>query len=387
MAKAVNVTPERGDAMPRAKDFDGDESKGKEVDKKTGDGISIMTTVARNWLITQNNADKYGVDMSKDGILTLLNDLVSKGRISAMIHRKEQSLVTDENGNHTLHDHLAIRIPNQSTGHQIYKYFPHAALQPCQENFLSIVKYVRKDTSGYWYKVHPEKLGEKLPDDQANYWQWGDIPEEAKTSSEDETQKGDNINALIVAAITEGLSDAEIMVKYPNSWRRPAELRKVRFAIMSQKYRPIYRDMTVVYIVANRLPRQVYELYPSDFRTYVVSDYTHPWDSYCAEETVVLLNFTGQMPWPELQRLMSGNYCTLPARFSDAVACYTTLIIVSPLTPKGLQKAKTYDTSNIETYLTNLRIYNDLEDAGTDYIRDPNTGIWRQLYLLPPHTP
>lgn len=387
MAKAVNVTPERGDAMPRAKDFDGDESKGKEVDKKTGDGISIMTTVARNWLITQNNADKYGVDMSKDGILTLLNDLVSKGRISAMIHRKEQSLVTDENGNHTLHDHLAIRIPNQSTGHQIYKYFPHAALQPCQENFLSIVKYVRKDTSGYWYKVHPEKLGEKLPDDQANYWQWGDIPEEAKASSEDETQKGDNINALIVAAITEGLSDAEIMVKYPNSWRRPAELRKVRFAIMSQKYRPIYRDMTVVYIVANRLPRQVYELYPSDFRTYVVSDYTHPWDSYCAEETVVLLNFTGQMPWPELQRLMSGNYCTLPARFSDAVACYTTLIIVSPLTPKGLQKAKTYDTSNIETYLTNLRIYNDLEDAGTDYIRDPNTGIWRQLYLLPPHTP
>ena len=387
MAKAVNVTPERGDAMPRAKDFDGDESKGKEVDKKTGDGISIMTTVARNWLITQNNADKYGVDMSKDGILTLLNDLVSKGRISAMIHRKEQSLVTDENGNHTLHDHLAIRIPNQSTGHQIYKYFPHAALQPCQENFLSIVKYVRKDTSGYWYKVHPEKLGEKLPDDQANYWQWGDIPEEAKASSEDETQKGDNINALIVAAITEGLSDAEIMVKYPNSWRRPAELRKVRFAIMSQKYRPIYRDMTVVYIVANRLPRQVYELYPSDFRTYVVSDYTHPWDSYCAEETVVLLNFTGQMPWPELQRLMSGNYCTLPARFSDAVACYTTLIIVSPLTPKGLLKAKTYDTSNIETYLTNLRIYNDLEDAGTDYIRDPNTGIWRQLYLLPPHTP
>lgn len=387
MAKTVNVTPERGDAMPRAKDFDGDESKGKEVDKKTGDGISIMTTVARNWLITQNNADKYGVDMSKDGILTLLDDLVSKGRISAMIHRKEQSLVTDENGNHTLHDHLAIRIPNQSTGHQIYKYFPHAALQPCQENFLSIVKYVRKDTSGYWYKVHPEKLGEKLPDDQANYWQWGDIPEEAKASSEDETQKGDNINALIVAAITEGLSDAEIMVKYPNSWRRPAELRKVRFAIMSQKYRPIYRDMTVVYIVANRLPRQVYELYPSDFRTYVVSDYTHPWDSYCAEETVVLLNFTGQMPWPELQRLMSGNYCTLPARFSDAVACYTTLIIVSPLTPKGLQKAKTYDTSNIETYLTNLRIYNDLEDAGTDYIRDPNTGIWRQLYLLPPHTP
>ena len=387
MAKAVNVTPERGDAMPRAKDFDGDESKGTEVDKKTGDGISIMTTVARNWLITQNNADKYGVDMSKDGILTLLNDLVSKGRISAMIHRKEQSLVTDENGNHTLHDHLAIRIPNQSTGHQIYKYFPHAALQPCQENFLSIVKYVRKDTSGYWYKVHPEKLGEKLPDDQANYWQWGDIPEEAKASSEDETQKGDNINALIVAAITEGLSDAEIMVKYPNSWRRPAELRKVRFAIMSQKYRPIYRDMTVVYIVANRLPRQVYELYPSDFRTYVVSDYTHPWDSYCAEETVVLLNFTGQMPWPELQRLMSGNYCTLPARFSDAVACYTTLIIVSPLTPKGLLKAKTYDTSNIETYLTNLRIYNDLEDAGTDYIRDPNTGIWRQLYLLPPHTP
>ena len=90
---------------------------------------------------------------------------------------------------------------------------------------------------------------------------------------------------------------------------------------MSQKYRPIYRDMTVVYIVANRLPRQVYELYPSDFRTYVVSDYTHPWDSYCAEETVVLLNFTGQMPWPELQRLMMKHFSKMSIYRSTVWLC------------------------------------------------------------------
>lgn len=369
--------------MPRAKDFDGDESKGKEVDKKTGDGISIMTTVARNWLITQNNADKYGVDMSKDGILTLLDDLISKGRISAMIHCKEQSLVTDENGNHTLHDHLAIRIPNQSTGHQIYKYFPHAALQPCQENFLSIVKYVRKDTSGYWYKIHPEKLGEKLPDDQANYWQWGDIPEDAKANRSDEPQKVDNVNALIVAAIVEGLSDAEIMVKYPNSWRRPAELRKVRFAIMSQKYRSLYRNLNVVYVQANMPPKQLHTLYSADRDTYVVSDYTHPWDSYCAEKTVVLLDFVGQIPWPELRRLMSGNYCTLPARFSDAVACYTTLILITPISPSDMRAFKSYANHDMESYLTHIRTYDDLDDTGTYYTRDPQTHRWMRQYLLP----
>lgn len=371
--------------MPRAVDYDGDESCSTTVDRASGKGVSVLGIKARNWLITQNNADKYGVDMSRDAILQLLAPLIGKDRIAAIAHIREQSLLTDDSNSnhHTLHDHLAIRIPNQAYGGQLYKYFPHAALLPCNADFSSIVSYIRKDTSGLWYKTHPEKLGERLPPDQANYWQWGDVPTGADHHA-DHQKKTDNLNAQIMEAIIAGKTDAEIMMAYPYAWRRPAELRKVRYAVMSQRYRSVYRDLKVIYIQANMPPKQIHTLFAATRDTYVVSDYTHPWDSYSAETTVVLLDFCGQVAWPELRRLMSGNYCTLQARFSDAVACYVNLLIVSPLSPEGLRDCKSYEDNRLIDYLTNIRIYNDLDDYGTDYIRDAETGNWRQQYLLPP---
>ena len=151
---------------------------------------------------------------------------------------------------------------------------------------------------------------------------------------------------------------------------------------MSAKYRSVYRDLTIIYVQANTSPKQLHALYPADRDTYVVSDYTHPWDSYCAEKTVVLLEFVGQLPWPELRRLMSGNYCTLPARFSDAVACYTTLIIISPISFQDFMSIKTYESNNMESYLTHIRIYDDLDDLGSFFARDQKTLRWTRQYLL-----
>lgn len=372
--------------MPRAIDYDGDESCSTTIDRVNGKGMSVLGVKARNWLVTQNNAEKYGVDMSRDAILQLLNPLISAGRISAMAHAKEQSLdVNSIDGNHTLHDHLAIRIPHQAYGGQLYKYFPHAALMPCDSNFSSIVKYIQKDTTGAWYTSHPEKLGERLPPDQADYWVWGDIPDTPTNSAaKKDTRSGGKLDVHIIEAIKAGWSDAEIMMAYPYAWRRPGELRKVRYAMMSQQYRSVYRDLKTIYIEANMPPKQIHTLYAATRDTYVVSDYIHPWDSYSSEATVVLLDFRGQFPWPALRRLMSGNYCTLQARFSDAVACYTNLLIVSPLSLQSLQKCKSYENSCLIDYLTNIRIYNDLDDYGTDYIRDTETGNWQQQYLLPP---
>ena len=130
-------------------------------------------------------------------------------------------------------------------------------------------------------------------------------------------------------------------------------------------------------------PKQLHTLYSADRDTYVVSDYTHPWDSYCAEKTVVLLDLVGQIPWPELRRLMSGNYCTLPARFSDAVACYTTLILITPISPSDMRAFKSYANHDMESYLTHIRTYDDLDDTGTYYTRDPQTHRWMRQYLLP----
>ena len=58
--------------MARAKDFDGMANEAETIDRQTDKGVSILTEKGRVWLITQNNPEKYGVDMSKDGIMALL---------------------------------------------------------------------------------------------------------------------------------------------------------------------------------------------------------------------------------------------------------------------------------------------------------------------------
>ena len=235
---------------------------------------------------------------------------------------------------------------------------------------------VRTDKiDGYTYSVICPKLennflGVKIPGSRKSK-----DNQSSKTLSED-----------IMKAIREGKNDADILILYPTIWNRSAELRKIRFSIMSQKYRSVYRDLNCIYIEANFPPKETYKLFSHTPDTYVVSDYTHPWDSYCAESTVVLTDYTGQFPWFDIRRILSGNYCTLPARFSDAVACYTTIIIISPLSIEELcASGKDYDAAALASYITHFRCYLDIDDVGTDNIANPTSGEWEQLYLLPPH--
>lgn len=345
---------------------------------------SILGTKARLWLITINNPQNHGISLEQSEILERFKEDIKTGRVTYVASVMEQSLTVDENDKHTPHGHIAAYFPSQELGGHLHKLFPMAALQDCKANILSVRQYLIKDPTGAWYKKYPEKFGEKLPDDEANFWEWGIIPDGRRKSADSQSSK--TLSEDVLQAIREGKNDAEILTKFPTVWNRSAELRKIRFAIMSQKYRPIYRDLNCIYVEANFPPKEAYKLFAHTPDTYVVSDYTHPWDSYCAEKTVVLTEYVGQFPWFEIRRLLSGNYCTLPARFSDAVACYTNIIIISPLRFAEMCKCgKGYNPNILISYFTHSRRYLDLADFGTDYVLNPTSGDWEQRYLLPPH--
>ena len=354
------------------------------IDRQTGKGIGVLGKKARVWLVTQNHPEKYGVDMSREGITTLLQKVLDAGRITFAAGIREQSLTADEYGQRTPHGHVVTYWPNEATGRQIYQYFPHAALQPCKANTPSVLKYITKDPSGEWFKHHPEKIGEKLPEAEAGYWEWGELPT-GKRSADDETKKS-TTNAEILAAISAGKGDAVIHMEHPQTMYHSAHIRQARFTMMSRRYRSIVRDMTVLYIEANLPLKQLHTLYPNTGDTYVVSDYIYPWEGYCAENTLVLVNYTGQFSWYDFCRYLCGAYCTLPARYVNSVACYTTVLIISPLSVEDLCSVnKNYDAANLDTYLTHRRVYTSLDDPGADYIRNPTTGEWQRVYLLPPY--
>lgn len=97
--------------MARAKDFDGMANETEAIDQQTGKGIGVLGKKARVWLVTQNHPEKYGVDMSREGITTLLQKVLDAGRITFAAGIREQSLTADEYGQRTPHGHVVTYWP------------------------------------------------------------------------------------------------------------------------------------------------------------------------------------------------------------------------------------------------------------------------------------
>lgn len=373
--------------MARAADFDGSANETEVITSENLKGkkkFSILGQKGRVWLLTINNPQNHGISLDLNTVLAIFKDDIDAGRVTYISGIMEQSLTVDDYDRHTPHGHLLTYWPNQVYGGHLNKLLPHAALENCNADTASVRQYILKDTNGSWFKKYPEKLGEKLPESEANFWEWGALPTGRKKSS---GSKGSApISETIMQAILAEKSDSEIITAFPSAMNRYSELRKVRFALMSQQYRSVYRDMTCIYIEANFPPKEIYDLFPHTSDVYVVSDYTHPWDSYSTEKTLVLTNYLGQFSWYDVQRYLNGGYCTLPARFADSVACYNTVIIISPLSFSNMCKySKEYNPALLASYFTHLRRYLDLNDTGTDYARNPTSGTWERRYLLPPH--
>lgn len=234
--------------MAKAADFDGTANEIEIVSSESLKGkrrTSILGKKARLWLLTINNPQDHNISLVQDAILERLKDDIAGKRVTYVACIMEQSLTTDDSGNHTPHGHLALYYPSQTLGGHINKLFPMAALQDCKANILSVRQYLLKDPTGKWYQTNPEKFAEKLPASEANFWEWGVCPDGTKKSSSNQTSK--TVSEDIMQAIHDGKSDAEILTQYPTIWNRSAELRKLRFQIMSQKYRAVYREINCIY--------------------------------------------------------------------------------------------------------------------------------------------
>ena len=201
--------------MAKAADFDGTANETEVIppEKCTGKGRpSILSEKAYLWLLTINNPQDHGISLDQQDILERLKDDIAAGKIVYMIARMEQSLTVDENGKHTPHGHIAIRFAAQTRGGAVHKKFPMAALQNCNADTFSVRQYILKDPTGKWYKTHPEKIGERLPDAEANCWEWGQIPGSRKSK---DNQSSKTLSEDIMRAIREGKNDADTQHYYP----------------------------------------------------------------------------------------------------------------------------------------------------------------------------
>ncbi len=220
---------------------------------------------------------------------------------------------------HTPHTHIFFVAKTSAIRFSTVKgLFPTAHIEPAQGSSEENRTYIRK--SGKW--ANDEKSDTSVP---GTFEEWGELPVEHPGERTD--------LAILYQYIKDGLSNFEIMEQNPDYMLNLEKIERARQAVREQQYRDTFRKLTVTYIwgpTGAGKTRAVMEKngYSGVYR---VTDYQHPFDSYQGEETLLLDEYSSNFKIRDLLNYLDGYPLTLPARYSNRVACFTKVYIISNL--------------------------------------------------------
>ena len=133
--------------------------------------------------------------------------------------------------------------------------------------------------------------------------------------------------------VKEGCSNEEIEDSYPTQYfTMRSSINAYRSELQEREYLSKKRDeLRVIYIYGSPgvgKSSLVYDFY--DFKDiYIVSDYQRPFDMYQGQNTIVFDEYNSDIKITQMNQFLDIYPCQLPARYSNRVACYTTVFILS----------------------------------------------------------
>ena len=157
--------------------------------------------------------------------------------------------------------------------------------------------------------------------------EWGEAPPER-------AEKHPEMFRL-VQNIRDGMTTTEIIDDNPAMAFRVRDIDLLRQTLTAEKYAVENRPLEVSYLYGASgagKTRSIYEAH--DPRSiYRVTNYRAAkgisFDGYHGQEVLVFEEFSGQVPIEDMLNYLDIYPLTLPARYSDKTACYTTVYITS----------------------------------------------------------
>lgn len=265
----------------------------------------LKDTQGRKWLLTINNPTDKGLD----------HKAIQKGltQFPSLLYW----CMADEQGE-TYHTHVFFALEHPTRFSTIKRRFPTAHIDRAEGTAAECRAYVQK--SGKW--ADSNKAETSIP---GTFEEWGELPVERQGERTD--------LALLYQLIKDGLSNYEIMEQNPDYMLSLEKVERARQAVREQQYRETFRTLEVTYIwgaTGTGKTRSVMEKY-SYSGVYRVTDYAHPFDSYAGEDVLLLDEYSSNFKIRDLLNYLDGYPLNLPARYSNRVACYTKVYIISNL--------------------------------------------------------
>ena len=263
------------------------------------------TRAHRKYLLTINNPMEKG--FTHEVIKTTLDSFSGC----------EYWCMSDEVGEQgTPHTHLYMAFRNPVEFLTVQQRFFGAHIDYARGKHRENRDYIRKE--GKW--LDSAKHETSIP---GTFEESGDLPPEA-----DSRQKQ---SEAVLAMLQDGASNSDILREYPTMMNHLRHVEEARQTLLEDEYRHTYRQLQVAYIWGKTgvgKTRSVMEQYGYE-NVFRVTNYVHPFDGYGGEDILLFDEFRSSLPVADMLKYLDGYPLLLPCRYSDKVACYTKVYLVS----------------------------------------------------------
>lgn len=263
---------------------------------------------ARKWTLTINNPLEAGLD--HDSIRDILL------RFSPSYYCMTDAIATT--GTH--HTHIFMFSPSPVRFSTIKARFPTAHIEKAYGSARTNRDYITK--SGKWAdtaKAETSVIGA--------FEEWGNLPAEKEEESPE--------MFALIQELREGKTIMEIVNDNPKLAFRIRDIEILRQTILEEKYSAENRKLEVTYLYGASGTGKTWGIFAKhDPRSICrITDYGGKngvrFDAYHFQDVLVLEEFHSQIPISAMLNYLDIYPLTLPARYTDRVACYTTVYITS----------------------------------------------------------
>ena len=265
-------------------------------------------TQARKWALVINNPLEAGLDHA--AIREILR------RFAPSYFCMADEIATTG----TYHTHIFLLAPSPIRFSTIKNRFPTAHIEKAYGSAKANRAYILKE--GHW--ADTDKAETSVP---GTFEEWGDLPAEKEEEAPEMFK--------LIQDLRAGKSVMEIIEDNPKLAFRIREIETLRQAILEEKYSAENRALEVTYLYGASGTGKTRGIFEKHDRKSIcrITDYGGKngvrFDAYHCQDVLVLEEFHSQIPISAMLNYLDIYPLTLPARYTDRIACYTKVYITS----------------------------------------------------------
>ena len=265
-------------------------------------------TQARKWALVINNPLEAGLDHAA------IREILRRFAPSYFCMADEVATTG------TYHTHIFLLAPSPIRFSTIKNRFPTAHIEKAYGSAKTNRAYILKE--GRWADTDKAETSVS-----GTFEEWGDLPAEKEEEAPEMFK--------LIQDLRAGKTVMEIIEDNPKLAFRIWEIETLRQAILEEKYGAENRALEVTYLYGASGTGKTWGIFETHDRksTRRITDYGGRngvrFDAHHCQDVLVMEEFHSQIPISAMLNYLDIYPLTLPARYTDRIACYTKVYITS----------------------------------------------------------